>query len=155
MERYLEKELLIDEIFNCIINNVYDYTPNFNKLNAYLIELQNDENNYNFLPVLHYLKAIIFEITEYMKNLDDTNYDTWEALDLLIYKLENMVSSINRTLYTETDLSKMFQHLEVTNPGNMMNVDNSLETNYNNDADDEMDMELHNIFNRNNDVVMI
>jgi hypothetical protein len=152
MERYLQKELLIDEIFNCIINNVYDYTPNFNKLNNYLIELQNDENNYNFLPVLHYMKAIIFEITEYMKDLDDTNYDTWEALDLLIYKLENMVSLINRTLYTATDLSKMFQSLEVTN---VMDTDNSLETNYNHDADDEMDMELHAIFNTNNDVVMI
>lgn len=113
MDQYLEKNVLIDEIYET--NSylfIYEFSNNINMLNDYLIELR-DNDSRNFLPVIHYIDAIMYDIKQYMRSLYETAYESWERLDLMLYNLEMTKTKINQSVFTATDLSMIFKNLSV------------------------------------------
>ena len=109
----MDKYLLINEIYDMNSNMfTYEYITNVLKLNDYLIELRNNDSH-NFVPVIHYIDAIIDEMKLYMESLNEMDYDEWKRLDLILYNLEITKTKINQTLYNATDLSMIFKKLNV------------------------------------------
>jgi hypothetical protein len=160
MDRDLEKNLLIDEIYD--INSylfTYEYTQNIGVLNDYLIELR-DNDSHNFLHVIHYIDIIIYEIKQSMKSLHETAYESWDRLDLMLYNLEMTKTKINQSVFTATDLSLIFKNLNVnTHFDEDMHIDKS--NNYldsdsmNVEYDADADTEEETSYNKFMDVVMI
>jgi hypothetical protein len=131
MDQYLEKNLLIDKIYE--INSylfIYEFSNNINMLNDYLIELR-DNDSRNFLPVIHYIDVIMYEIKQYMRSLYETAYESWEKLDLMLYNLEMTKTKINQSVFTATDLSMIFKKLSVN-------------THFDRDIDKDIDMNVDN-----------
>jgi hypothetical protein len=151
MDHYLEKNLLIDEIYDnnsCLFT--FEYTRNIELLNNYLIELR-DNDSRNFLPVIHYIDAIMDEIKQYMKSLYETAYESWERLDLMLYNLEMTKSKINQSMFTATDLSMIFKNLNVNSHFDEdMNVDKSNNYLYSDSMNVEYEADTEEEMNYNN-----
>lgn len=166
MDQYLEKNLLIDQIYET--NSylfIYEFSNNINMLNEYLIELR-DNDSRNFLPVIHYIDAIMYDIKQYMRSLCETAYESWDKLDIMLYNLEMTKTKINQSMFTATDLSMIFKNLNVNihfdkDKDRVMDVDNSsnyLDSDLMNveyEADTEAETETDINYNKFMDVVMI
>jgi hypothetical protein len=100
MERILEKAYLIETIFQ-LNETVLSKQNNHivNKLIDYLIEIRDNENNFNFSEIINLIDDLIFEITHYTKTLKEGMEYEFESAQFHIDNLIKTKDIIRKNSY--------------------------------------------------------
>jgi hypothetical protein len=100
MERILEKAYLIETIFQLnetILTNQNNY--NINKLVNYLIEIRDNDKDFNFSEIIYTIEDLIYEFTIYTKTLkEDMEYE-FEIAQICIDNLNKTKEIIKKNKY--------------------------------------------------------
>lgn len=100
MERILEKAYLIERIYqlnDTILTNQDNHIVN--KLVNYLIEIRDNEDNFNFSGIIKLIDDLIFEITNYTKTLKEEMQYQFDIAQFHIYNLIKTKEIIRKNSY--------------------------------------------------------
>ena len=129
MERILEKNLLIDDI--CEYNDyilAFQETETIKMFYNLLIEMRDDDSNYNFSSILELIDKIIIETTNYSATISVTREFEWTLMRFVIDNLEKTKIKIFNSIFNP-DICISINNLHISD----FNCDFNCDYDYNND----------------------
>lgn len=110
MDIILEKSLLVEELIEL---NTYIFMIKFNSNSNDLEYMLNDkleETDFNFYNIYKKIEELIEDIKIEMRQLNESQYNKWNLLDLILLNLEKSLQLINKSLFNPK-LERMFEEL--------------------------------------------
>lgn len=103
MEKYLEKSNLIETIFQLnefiLINHDIQSNSISNKLVNILIEIRDNDNDFNFSEVVYLIDGLIYEITTFTKTLKEGMDYEFKKAQIRIDNLIKTKELITKNIY--------------------------------------------------------